>query len=210
MASPVFIVCDQGGVVFDIEGGAKNPNDGTSLDAYSQKGSDDKSPSGNKNQLWTIEAIPFESGGPDIWDGYYYIQSVLKDRDGNDLVVSVKDESFNPGAEVQVGTEPQNQNVSDGQAWYFTPGPAGWFYIGSYTAVANGAPAVVVGIEGGSQNIGTALKTQSVQTKESPGGNDYQLWKFVNEKGETIAPPKPPPTWGGNWPGGPGPGPKPM
>jgi hypothetical protein len=195
-----FIVSDQGGVVIDVKGDIAKS--GQPLDAFTQKKNGDHT---IDNQLWTFEQPPDNQQGPYGYQGYYFIQSKLRGKDGNDLVIDIKGESFNPSAPVEVNAKVPSQNgVSTSQLWYFMPGPGGYCFVGSYQAVVNDAPPTVIDIKGGSHNSGAPLQVDAPKTSQSPGGNDYQLWKFVDENGKAVPIPAPPPQLPGGWPAAPG------
>jgi Ricin-type beta-trefoil lectin domain-like len=175
-----FIVNDQGGVVIDIEGGSPKPTPGTPLHVNTLR------PSGNDYQLWTFEEPDPEQN----LQGYYFLQSKEKSKEGNHLVIDIKGGSTTPGTPLHVNTlEPSASGVSFDQLWYFVAGPAGYCFIGSYLALANSNPGVlplVIDVKGASTAPGTAVQVNSLRSPSSPGGNAYQLWKFVDENGKTV------------------------
>jgi DNA polymerase IIIc chi subunit len=197
-----FIVSDQGSLVIDVEGNIAK--DRQPLDVYTQKKKGDKN---IDNQLWTLEQPPDNQQAPYLYQGQYFIQSKLKTKEGNALVIGIKDDSTTPGAAVEIKTKAPSQNgVLLDQLWYFMPGPNGYCFIASSLAAVNSAPPIVIDIKAGNTNPGprTPLQIDSPQTSQSPGGNDYQLWKFVDENGNSVPIPAPPPQSTGGWPAPPG------
>ncbi len=201
-----FIVSNQGGLVIDIQGGvfaAKTP-----LDAYT------KNPSGKQdNQLWILE----EPAASENLQGYYFLQSKQPSAKGEKLVINIEGSSNVAPTHLDVYTKtPSASGVSFSQLWWSVPAPAadGWFFITSqFTTAGPDSQPLVIEIQGGSQRPKTLLQVNLPKTTDAPGGNDYQLWQFVDENGNTVTPPPPPAGQGGtisNWPGGPGKGPTPM
>jgi hypothetical protein len=181
-----FIVCNQGSVVIDIQGASKNPvKPSTPLDTSTQKKSDYDS------QLWEI-AEP----DPQVQQeepGYCYLRSKLKSTEGKPLIIDIQSKQYaSTPMPIQADTQPpaSGEAVNFYQVWTFVPGPAGYYYIQSLLSPQRGNPPLVIEIKDGDQNPGTLLQVNSKKTKDSAGGNDYQLWKLVDEKGEAVAVPK--------------------
>ena len=184
-------------------GAAKTP-----LDAYT------KNPSGKQdNQLWTF----VEPAASENLQGYYFLQSKEQSAKGEDLVINIEGSSNVAPTHLDVYTKtPSASGVTTSQLWWFVPAPAAedWFFITNWevTAGPNSQP-LVIEIQGGSQRPNTLLQVNLAKAADAPGGNDYQLWQFVDENDNTVTPPPPPAGQAGtilNWPGGQGRGPTAM
>jgi len=172
VAYPFFIQSKLGDLVIDVEGASTKP--GTPLDAFTKK---TKSPDWN-NQLWQFVPSSFE--------GSYLLQNPA-----SGLVIDVQGASTKPGTPldaftiVRVGPPPLDTNATN-QLWSFPPSTvAGYYFIQS--DLGN----LVIDVEGASTKPGTPLDAFTKKTK-SPDWNN-QLWTFVDEKGNNVTPPKPPP-----------------
>lgn len=201
-----FIVSNQGGHVIDIQGG--NFAATTPLDAYTKNSSGKQN-----NQLWSFE----EPAASQNLQGYYFLQSKQPSAKGEELVINIEGSSNVARTHLDVYPKtPSASGVTLSQLWWFVPAPAaeGWFFITSWEMTAGpNSQQLVIEIQGGSQNRNTLLQVNLPKTTDAPGGNDYQLWQFVDENGNTVTPPAPPAGKGGtisNWPGGPGKGPTAM
>jgi hypothetical protein len=181
-----FILCNQGCLVIDIQGASKNPvKPSTPLDVFAQKKSD------YDNQLWE-----FAEPDPQVQQeepGYCYLRSKLKGTDGNPLIIEIKSQQYaSVPMPIQVDTQPPSSGeaVNFYQVWTFVPGPAGYYFIQSLLGPQSGNPPLVIEIKGGDQDSGTLLQVNSRKSKDSAGGNNYQLWKLVDENGESVTVPK--------------------
>jgi hypothetical protein len=198
-----FIVSNQGRHVIDIQGGVFAAT--TPLDAYTQN-----LPGKQDNQLWSFEEPPASQN----LQGYYFLQSKQPSAKGEELVINIEGSSNVAPTHLDVYPKtPSASGVTTSQLWWFAPAPAaeGWFFITSWETTAGpNSQQLVIEIQGGSQERNTLLQVNLPKTKDAPGGNDYQLWQFVDENENAVTPPPPPTGQAGNWPGGPGRGPTPM
>jgi hypothetical protein len=181
-----FIVCSQGCLVIDIQGGSNNPiKPSTPLDTYPQKKSN------YDNQLWE-----FAEPDPQVQQeepGYCYLRSKLQTPDGKPLIIDIQSKQYaNNPMPIQADTQPpaSGEAVNFYQVWTFVPGPAGYFYIQSLLSSQQGNPPLVIEVKDGDLSSGALLQVSSQKTKNSPGGNAYQLWRFVDENGNAVAVPK--------------------
>lgn len=179
-----FIVCNQGCLVIDIQGASTEPvKPSTPLDISTQKKKD------YDNQLWEfVEPDPqVQQAEP----GYCYLRSKLQSTEGNPLIIGFNGPEFvSPPMSIEVDTQPASSGeaVNFYQVWTFVPGPAGYYFIQSLLLPRSGSP--VIEIKGGGQDPGTLLQVNSRKSKDSAGGNGYQLWKLVDEDGNSVPVPK--------------------
>jgi hypothetical protein len=181
-----FIVCNQGCLVIDIQGASTNPvKPSTPIDIFTQKKSD------NDNQLWEF-AEP-DSQVQQEEPGYCYLRSKLQTTEGKPLIIDIQSKQYaNTPMPLQADTQPPSSGeaVNFYQVWTFVPGPAGYFYIQSLLSPQQGNPPLVIEIKDGDQNSGALLQVNSQKSKDSAGGNAYQLWRFVDGNGNTVPVPK--------------------
>lgn len=151
---------DEGGgvpLVIDIKGGSNSPiKSGTALDAYT--------PTGNDNQWWELV--------PDGTSGYVFIQSKLKDEDGDHLVIDIEhgNKPVNPNAGLDVYKKKSSNN--NNQLWKFVEQQPGWYVIQSKMTDKDGN-TLVIDIRGASDKRGTLLDAFTLT------GNANQLWQLA-------------------------------
>jgi hypothetical protein len=181
-----FIVCSQGCLVIDIQGAGNNPvKASTPLDTFPQKKSD------YDNQLWE-----FSEPDPQVQQeepGYCYLRSKLQSTESKPLIIDIKSKQYaNSPMPIQADTQPpaSGEAVNFYQVWTFVPGPAGYFYIQSLLSAQQGNPPLVIEVKDGDLSSGALLQVNSKKTKNSAGGNAYQLWRFVDENGNAVTVPK--------------------
>jgi len=169
------IVSGLNNFVIDIEGGGSNPKAGTRLDAFTQEG--------HSNQFWTL--VP-SATTPDA----VFIESVLKDADGDTLVINITGSAGQPTPGTKLDVWKKVSPEEGRQLWTFAADaktPAGGLILGSFIISKLTDPhgnSLAINISGGAAkpNPGTALDVWTVD------GGSRQNWLY-----QTFPPPPPPP-----------------
>jgi hypothetical protein len=179
-----WIVSNQGGVYLEIEAKGTRAEPGTPLQVVVTQTKSDF-------QQWELHQP--DANVQAEYQGYWYLRSKAK-KDNKPLVIAIKGGGNKPGTTVDVDTQHaiSGEPVGFDQVWAFIPGPADYFFILSLGA------QLVIEIKGGKQG-----KASVVVNSQKSNNNDYQLWKFVDEKGKSLKVPAPP-QQGGGWPVPPG------
>jgi hypothetical protein len=150
-------------LVIDIQGGGDPIKDGTLLDAYT--------PTGDPNQWWTLV--------PDGSSGWFFIESQVKDPEGNPLVIDIQ----GGGDPIKDGTlldaYKKKSSDYDNQLWRFVEAigvAAGWYFIQSKLTDGEGNP-LVIDIQGGAEFPKPNTLLDAFRMKST---NPYnQLWQLA-------------------------------
>jgi hypothetical protein len=115
------------------------------------------------------------SGGnscPNGTSGYVFIQSKLKDEDGDHLVIDIEhgNKPVNPNAGLDAYKKKSSKN--NNQLWKFVEQQPGWYVIQSKMTDKDGN-TLVIDIRGASDKRGTLLDAFTLT------GNANQLWQLA-------------------------------
>jgi hypothetical protein len=152
---------DEGGgvpLVIDIQGAANSPIESGKhhRDAYT--------PTGNDNQWWELV--------PDVASGYVFIQSKLKDEDGDHLVIDIEGGNKPVSPTVKLDAYKKKSSDYDNQLWKFVEQQPGWYVIQSKMTDESGN-TLVIDIFGGIDKRNTLLDAYTLT------GNPNQLWQLA-------------------------------
>lgn len=151
-----------GALVIDIQGGGSPIADNTPLDVYT--------PDGGSNQFWTL--------APDGTSGWFFIESQVKDPDGNTLVIDIQGGSSPVTDGTHLDAYRKKSAGYDNQLWKFVEaaGFPGWYFIQSKLTDRAGNP-VVIDIQGGVANPTPKTRLDAYKQKSTSPYN--QLWQLA-------------------------------